>query len=102
MLITGHTGFKGSWLALWLLEMGAKVSGLSLPPLHSPNLFDELRLSARLNHCTGNINDSKLVRDVVESCQPEIVFHLAAQPLVRRSYVDPVSLGIQTLLALSI
>ena len=58
---------------------------------HSPNLFDELRLSARLNHCTGNINDSKLVRDVVESCQPEIVFHLAAQPLVRRSYVDPVS-----------
>ncbi len=91
VLLTGHTGFKGSWLALWLLEMGAKITGFALKPDHDCNLFESLELSSRLNHCIGDIRDHNSLRQVVDSCQPEVVFHLAAQPLVRHSYVEPVS-----------
>lgn len=86
-MITGHTGFKGSWLALWLLTMGAEVTGYALPPETSPNHWSLLELP--LASLLGDIRDkTKVFRAVSENC-PEIVFHLAAQPLVRRSYRDP-------------
>jgi CDP-glucose 4,6-dehydratase len=90
VLLTGHTGFKGSWLALWLLELGAEVFGVALPPEPGLNLFDQLGLARELNHRLDDIRDSGVLRKAVEESQPEIVLHLAAQPLVRRSYAEPV------------
>lgn len=87
VLITGHTGFKGSWLAFWLKEMNADILGYSLEPPTEPNHYNLLKLDIR--SVTGNILDTdKLFRTFIEF-QPEIVFHLAAQPLVRFSYEDP-------------
>ena len=91
VLLTGHTGFKGSWLALWLLELGAQVRGIALPPEPGPNLFDQLQLASRLEHRPGDIREPALLRQEVEAFQPEVVLHLAAQPLVRRSYSEPVA-----------
>jgi CDP-glucose 4,6-dehydratase len=91
VLLTGHTGFKGSWLAFWLLDMGADVTGLALEPDPSPNLFRNLGLADRLNHQIGDIRNPATLRLAVEACHPEVVLHLAAQPLVRRSYGEPVS-----------
>jgi len=88
VLITGHTGFKGSWLTLWLNEIGAKVAGISLDPDTQPNHWDLLNLS--INDQRLDIRDAEIVRDSVAKFQPEIVFHLAAQPLVRRAYRDPI------------
>ena len=90
VLITGHTGFKGSWLAEWLLTMGAKVTGLALPPPTKPALFDQLGLAARCDHRIGDIRDRTAVTRLVREVRPDFVFHLAAQPLVRRSYEQPV------------
>ena len=87
MFISGHTGFKGSWLALWLSEMGADVTGLALPPESSPNHWDLLHLDVVDE--SGDILDFALVSSAIFRAQPEIVFHLAAQPIVRRSYADP-------------
>lgn len=89
MLVTGHTGFKGSWLSEVLLGMGAEVSGLSLTPWTTPALFHQLGLSSRMQHVIGDIRDASVVLDTVRRCAPEIIFHLAAQPLVRRSYREP-------------
>jgi len=95
VLITGHTGFKGAWLLLWLQELGAKIVGYSLEPEPSPNLFRELAAvsaSCQLRawqHNEGNLIHLEGLRAVVDSFQPEVVFHLAAQPLVRSSYADP-------------
>jgi CDP-glucose 4,6-dehydratase len=88
VFITGHTGFKGSWLSLWLTEIGAKVSGYSLSPKTTPNHWDLLNLS--VNDLRGDIRDLEALSDAILVAQPEIVFHLAAQPLVRQSYADPV------------
>ena len=95
VLLTGHTGFKGSWLALWLLELGANLTGLALEP-ESPlppqqSLFEALDLARRLGdrHRIGDIRDSQAMEAAVRASQPEVVLHLAAQPLVRRSYHDP-------------
>lgn len=90
VLITGHTGFKGAWLAEWLLLLGARVHGLALPPDGAPALFDQLGLAARVDHQIGDIRDAALVRRCMEEVQPDFVFHLAAQPLVRLSYEEPV------------
>ncbi len=90
VLVTGHTGFKGAWLAEWLLGLGAKVTGLALPPATEPALFNQLGLASRLDHRIGDIRDLATVRAVVADCQPEYVFHLAAQALVRLSYDQPV------------
>ena len=87
VLITGYTGFKGSWLALWLREMGANVSGIALAPDTHPNHWDLLKLDIQENRI--DIRDSAAVTKCLDSIKPEIVFHLAAQPLVRRSYQDP-------------
>lgn len=87
--ITGHTGFKGSWLSEWLLLLGAKVSGFSLEPPTKPALFDQLGLAKRMDHHIGDINDPAAVLAAFNACQPDYVFHLAAQPIVRASYRDP-------------
>ncbi len=90
VLVTGHTGFKGSWLTEWLLMMGAKVTGLALPPPTDPALFDQLGLAARCDHRIGDIRDRALVRRIIREVRPDLIFHLAAQPLVRFSYLQPV------------
>jgi CDP-glucose 4,6-dehydratase len=89
-LVTGHTGFKGSWLCTWLAELGAEVTGLGLAPDTKPALFDAANVSGHLTSLLIDIRDADAVRRAVETAQPEIVFHLAAQSLVRRSYADPV------------
>ena len=87
VLVTGHTGFKGGWLALWLSELGAQVAGLALDPCTTPNHWDLLELS--IEDHRADIRDAEKTAEVVKNFEPEIVFHLAAQPLVRRSYRDP-------------
>jgi CDP-glucose 4,6-dehydratase len=90
VLITGHTGFKGSWLSLWLTQLGARITGISLEPNSALNLFNQLNLSSRLyRHCLDDIRELRSLSEIVDLCQPDIVFHLAAQPLVRQSYHDP-------------
>ncbi len=89
VLVTGHTGFKGSWLALWLHELGAKVTGLALPPNTEPSHFDLISLKDLIIHIEGDIRDGEMVQKIFEQAKPVIVFHLAAQPLVRDSYDDP-------------
>ncbi len=89
VLLTGHTGFKGSWLALWLKEMGANVVGIALPPESSPNHWDLLQLDMPEHRM--DIQDSQSLLQIITETQPEIVFHLAAQALVRRSYRQPLS-----------
>lgn len=90
VLVTGHTGFKGCWLALWLKEMGAKVSGLSLDPPTQINLFTLSGLEQQIDHHHIDIRQHAEVVDCIKTLQPEIVFHLAAQSLVRPSYENPV------------
>lgn len=90
VLVTGHTGFKGAWLSHWLLRLGADVYGLSLEPETTPSLFDQLRLGPRMGHQIGDIRTQGVVVRRVAEVQPEVIFHLAAQPLVLRSYDDPV------------
>ncbi len=89
VFITGHTGFKGSWLALWLAYLGADVTGYALKPNTNPSVFDELKLADKITHIVGDIRDEAKLSEAVEKCQPEFVFHLAAQPLVSVSYDDP-------------
>lgn len=91
VFITGHTGFKGSWLAFMLNEAGADVMGFALPPSTSVNHFDLLKLDRKIRHVVGDVRDAALVADTLRKFQPEFVFHLAAQALVRSSYDDPVS-----------
>jgi CDP-glucose 4,6-dehydratase len=89
VLVTGHTGFKGSWLCEWLLGLGAKVTGVSLLPETEPSLFEELGLARRLRHIVGDIQEPIVLTKAVKECKPDFVFHLAAQALVRKSYVHP-------------
>lgn len=89
VLVTGHTGFKGSWMAEWLLGLGSKVGGYSLAPNTTPSHFELLGLADRMDHHVGDIRDAADLHRAVERFQPEIVFHLAAQPLVRLSYAEP-------------
>lgn len=91
VLITGHTGFKGSWISLWLLELGAIVYGYSLEPTTGPALFNQLDLANKLNHQIGDIRESTSLATAIIEFAPDIIFHLAAQPLVRRSYIEPVA-----------
>ena len=87
VLITGHTGFKGSWLTLWLTQLNAVVTGFALDPESTPNHWNLLQL--HIADVRGDVRDSVAVQNAVQSASPEIVFHLAAQPLVRRSYHNP-------------
>jgi CDP-glucose 4,6-dehydratase len=88
--LSGHTGFKGAWLAEWLLCLGARVHGFALPPSTQPSLFEQLGLASRLHHGIGEIRDPIAVKQSILAAQPGFVFHLAAQPLVRLSYEQPV------------
>ncbi len=89
VLVTGHTGFKGSWLALWLHELGADVTGFALKPDYPRSHFELLDLGGRIRHVIGDLRDIDAVRAIFAEARPEYVFHLAAQALVRRSYKDP-------------
>ncbi len=90
VLLTGHTGFKGGWLALALLRRGALITGYALAPDHRPALFDALRLGEHLDSRFGDLRDGSALAALVAEVRPDVVFHLAAQPLVRASYADPV------------
>ena len=87
VVVTGHTGFKGSWLSLWLQEMGAIVTGIALPAETTPNHWD--LLNTEVEDINLDIRDSDALRKAIAEANPEIVFHLAAQPLVRYSYQHP-------------
>ncbi len=88
--LSGHTGFKGAWLATWLLELGARVYGYALEPPTRPSLFEQLGLTSRLTkHEIADVRDAAAVEKSIRAVQPDFVFHLAAQPIVRLSYQDP-------------
>ena len=89
VLLTGHTGFKGSWLTLWLQSLGAEVSGFSLDPSTEPSLFELARVHEGINDQRGDLRDLGALLELIAETQPEIVLHLAAQPLVREGYRDP-------------
>ncbi len=83
VLLTGHTGFKGAWMSLWLHAMGAKVQGFALAPPTTPSLFEEAKVGDLIQSNLGDIRDFAAIAKVVKDFKPEIVFHMAAQPLVR-------------------
>lgn len=89
VLVTGHTGFKGSWLSLWLISLGADVIGYSLPPPTKPSLFLAAKLNEHITHIIGDVRDAVNVDKVIRKYKPDMIFHLAAQPLVRYSYKEP-------------
>jgi CDP-glucose 4,6-dehydratase len=90
VFLTGHTGFKGGWLALWLKHLGAEVRGYSLDPVGMPNLFEAAGVGSVVDDVRGDIRDGAALDKAMNEFAPEVVFHLAAQPLVRLSYVDPI------------
>ena len=91
VLVTGHTGFKGSWLCEWLLALGAEVYGYSLPPPTKPSLFNQLKLAKRIkSHIDADVRDLDSLVRTIRRIRPDFIFHLAAQPLVRLSYLLPV------------
>lgn len=89
IFVTGHTGFTGGWACLWLKEIGAEVYGYSLPPESTPSLFEEIRLHEEIQSTFGDICDLDRLQQAMADFQPDLVLHLAAQPLVRRSYREP-------------
>jgi CDP-glucose 4,6-dehydratase len=91
VLLTGHTGFKGAWLAFWLSQMGAKVTGISLPPSGAPNLFSLANISQVTDSHFADIRDADAVSIITKQAEPEIVLHLASQALVRPGYKDPLA-----------
>ena len=90
VLVTGHTGFKGGWLSLWLQHLGAEVVGYSLPPPSTPNLFTIAAVADGMKSISGDIRNLDMLRAVFDTHKPNVIFHLAAQSLVRASYSDPV------------
>ena len=91
VFVTGHTGFKGGWLSLWLQQLGADVHGYALPPATLPALFDEARVADGMQSTFGDVRDYPALAEAVAAARPEIVLHLAAQPLVPLSYAEPVA-----------
>lgn len=90
VFLTGHTGFKGSWLSLWLLRMQSQVTGYALEPPTNPSLFERAGVSAGMTSHIGDIGSLEQLTQAVKQARPEILFHMAAQPLVRKSYSDPI------------
>jgi CDP-glucose 4,6-dehydratase len=90
VFLTGHTGFKGSWLSLWLNAMGADVTGYALDPPTQPNLFEQANVAKSIHSIRGDIRDYTQVKSAMAECRPEVVLHLAAQSVVKRSYEDPI------------
>jgi CDP-glucose 4,6-dehydratase len=91
VLVTGHTGFKGGWLSLWLSQLGAQVLGYSLEPNITPSFYNAVKLENQIQSVFGDIRDIRKLNDVIEKFKPEIIFHLAAQSLVRQSYFEPIT-----------
>src|ERR1700747_1449462 len=91
VLVFGHTGFVGGWLAEWLTRLGAKVYGFALPPQDDPNLFDALALATRVEQRLADVRDPAAVVEATLAARPDVVFHLAAQSRVRRSYRSPIA-----------
>ena len=89
VFITGHTGFKGSWLSLWLQHLSADVVGFALPPPTVPSLFESADVAAGMRSITGDVRDPSQLRECLAAHRPDVVFHMAAQSVVRASYVDP-------------
>ena len=89
VLVTGHTGFKGGWLALWLHRLGAEVTGFSAPPPTEPALFELARVGELVADLRGDVRDPRAVADAVAGARPQVVLHLAAQPVVRRAWRQP-------------
>ncbi|TWO72530.1 CDP-glucose 4,6-dehydratase [Caenimonas sedimenti] len=89
VFLTGHTGFKGSWLSLWLQQLGAEVLGFALEPPTTPNLFQEAKVAEGMQSVVGDVRDAQKVLAVLRAFRPEVVIHMAAQPLVRLSYEQP-------------
>ena len=90
VFLSGHTGFKGSWMSMWLQLLGAEVTGYALSPPTKPSLFNVAQVAQGMNSVIGDIRDGNLLTNAMRQAMPDIVIHMAAQPLVRRSYVDPV------------
>lgn len=90
VFVTGHTGFKGGWLGLWLARLGARVTGYALQPPTDPSLYDDIGLNGELISTIADIRDGARLERALRDARPEIIFHLAAQPLVRRAYAEPV------------
>ena len=91
VFVTGHTGFKGSWLCLWLSSLGARVTGYALEPPTKPSLFESAGVAELVDSRIGDVRDADLLARTLFDAQPEIVIHMAAQPLVRDSYKIPVA-----------
>ncbi len=91
VLLTGHTGFKGSWLSLWLLSMGSILRGIALDAPTTPALFDIARVADAMDHKVADVRDYDAIRALIADFKPEIIFHMAAQPLVRLSYEEPIA-----------
>lgn len=90
VFLTGHTGFKGSWMSLWLQSLGADLTGFALAPPTQPSLFEEARVASGMRSVVGDVRDLNSLQQAIHSAKPEIVIHMAAQPLVRDSYLNPV------------
>jgi len=90
VFLTGHTGFKGSWLSLWLQSLGAEVTGYALAPPTTPNLFEQARVDHSLHSIVADIRDFDRMKKAIGDCRPEVVIHMAAQTVVRRGYDDPI------------
>jgi len=90
VFLTGHTGFKGSWLSLWLSALGADVTGYALDPPTQPSLFEQARIAETVRSLHGDIREFAPLRAAIEDCRPEVVLHMAAQSVVRRGYADPI------------
>lgn len=90
VFITGHTGFKGSWMSMHLLQLGASITGFALKPPTTPSLYNLSNIEDHLNSIEGDIRDYELLEKSIRECKPEIIIHMAAQPLVRASYLNPI------------
>src|SRR6185369_15766666 len=90
VFLTGHTGFKGSWLSLWLNALGARVTGYALSPPTQPNIYEQAGLADCVHSISGDIRDFARLKSSLEETHPDIVIHMAAQSVVRRGYEDPI------------
>src|ERR1700691_6039562 len=90
VFLTGHTGFKGSWLSLWLARLGADLTGYSLEPPTTPSLFEQANVADAIPTTLGDIRDFPRLRAAIEKARPEVILHLAAQSVVKRGYDDPI------------